>query len=175
MTYSKSIKAFIKTYETLHDGDLSTIGLEPKLDGAGIWTEGWGKAMRRNGNFMRVSEYPTLESILPYRTIYTECEAEINLVEKLIEISKGVQKRLKVNVNQCQFDALVSHAYNCGFSATLYTLINNKYSKKAIKDWFTNRYITSGGVYLKGLQYRRNDEYEIFIGKNYKREYNISI
>ena len=175
LTYSESIKQFIKQYETLHDGDLSIIGLEPKLDGAGIWTEGWGKAMRRNGKFMTVKDYPTLNSILPYRTIKNEAQAELELVKKLNEISHGVRKRLKVPVTQNQFDALVSHAYNCGYSQTLYTLINSRAKESSIKKWFTTKYISSGGVKLRGLQYRRNDEYEIWLGINYKREYNISI
>ena len=36
----------IKEFESLHDGDLSKIGIQPKMDPIGIWTEGYGKAMR---------------------------------------------------------------------------------------------------------------------------------
>jgi GH24 family phage-related lysozyme (muramidase) len=32
-------------YESLNDGDLTLIGLQPKMDCCGIWTEGWGHAM----------------------------------------------------------------------------------------------------------------------------------
>ena len=44
----------IKEFESLHDGDLSIIGLQPKMCPAGIWTEGYGHAMRDNkGNFIK--------------------------------------------------------------------------------------------------------------------------
>lgn len=35
----------IKHYESLHDGDLSRIGLQPKMCPAGYWTEGYGHAI----------------------------------------------------------------------------------------------------------------------------------
>jgi hypothetical protein len=36
----------IQEFESLHDGDLTMIGLQPKMDPIGIWTEGYGHAMR---------------------------------------------------------------------------------------------------------------------------------
>ncbi len=35
----------IKKFESLHDGDLKVIGLQPKLCPAGIWTVGYGRAL----------------------------------------------------------------------------------------------------------------------------------
>lgn len=172
---SKEIIEFIKTYERLHDGDLSTVELEPKLDARGIWTEGYGHAMTRGREFMTVTKFPTIKSIKPFSVVCTEEQALKLLAQDVEAFAEGVRNRLKVKVNQEQFDALLSHAFNCGFSATLYSLVNNNASEKAIKNWFTTRYITAGGVYLKGLQYRRNDEYEIWIGKNYRREANLHV
>lgn len=175
MEPSNEIINFIKAYESLHDGDLSKVGLQPKLDAAGIWTEGWGHAMVRGREFLTVTQYPTLNDILPFSKVKTVEEAD-KLLRQDIEIFKnGVLSRLKVEVTQNQFDALLSHAFNCGYSATLYNLINKGAKESKIKNWFTTRYITAGGVYLKGLQYRRNDEYEIWSGTNYDREYNLSI
>ena len=46
----------IKHFESLHDGDLKQIGLQPKMDPIGIWTEGYGRAMRDDkGNFIKGS------------------------------------------------------------------------------------------------------------------------
>lgn len=174
ITASEKLKRFIKEYETLHDGDLSRIGLQPKLDGAGIWTEGWGKAMVRNGQFMTEEDYPTLKSVLPYQTIHTEAEADEALNKKIEEITRGVRRRLKIPVTQHQFDALVSHAYNCGFSETLYERINNKASEEKIKEWITKHYIKSRGVVMRGLKLRRFDEWQIWAGINYDREYKLS-
>lgn len=175
MEPSKEIIEFIKSYEQIHDGDLNMVGLQPKLDARGIWTEGYGHAMVRGREFMTSNKYPTLDSIIPFSVIHTEEQALKLLAQDIKSFAEGVRSRLKVEVNQHQFDALVSHSFNCGFSATLYSLINNNSSEKAIKNWFTTRYITAGGTYLKGLQYRRNDEYQIWAGINYKREANISV
>jgi lysozyme len=112
---------------------------------------------------------------MKYRTISTETEAAAALMVDMDATARGVLKRLKICVSQNQFDALVSHAYNCGYSGTMYTLVNGRATEKSIKNWFTSKYITSRGVFLLGLQYRRNDEYEIWAGINYKREYKRSI
>lgn len=175
MKASGKLKRFIKEYETLHDGDLSKIGLQPKLDGAGIWTEGWGKAMVRNGEFMTVEDYPTLESVLPYQTIHNEAEADAALDNKIKEIEAGVRRRLEIPVTQYQFDALISHAYNCGYSETLYNRINDKEGEASIKEWITKHYITSRGQVMKGLKLRRFDEWQIWAGINYDREYKLSV
>jgi len=175
MKASQKIVEFIKKYESLHDGDLRAIGLQPKLDGAGIWTEGWGHPMRKNGRYMKVDQYPTLASVLPYRKIKTVEEADIYLSEDISKTAKLVNLNLRIEVCQHQFDALLSHAYNCGISNTMYRLVNARASQVAIKDWFTSRYITAQGIPLKGLRYRRNDEWEIYAGINYEREYKLSV
>jgi lysozyme len=41
----------IQEFESLHDGDLTMIGLQPKMDPIGIWTEGYGHAMRDSKGF----------------------------------------------------------------------------------------------------------------------------
>jgi lysozyme len=175
MKPSYSLINFIKKYESLHDGDLHKIGVQPKSDPVGIWTEGYGRAMRKNGKWMTTEDYPTQADILPYATIKSEAEAEKALIEDLNKFSKQVMSRLDVDVTQSQFDALCSHSYNCGFSSTLYKLVNTKASEDKLKNWFTTKYITAQGVFLKGLQFRRNDEWEMFSKGDYKREYKISV
>lgn len=44
-------REIVKHYESLHDGDLKQIGLQPKLCPAGIWTQGYGRAMRKKKRF----------------------------------------------------------------------------------------------------------------------------
>jgi len=175
MKASNLLHPFIKEFESLHDGDLSKIGLQPKLDPTGNWTEGWGHLMTHNGKAMTVKDFPTQKSILPFSKIKTVEDADRYFLIDLKEVEDGVNFKLKVKVSQNKFDALVSHWYNCGFSSTMYKLVNSCAPEKDIKNWFTTKYITSGGVYLKGLQFRRNDEYEIWANINYKREYNLSI
>jgi len=172
---SEKLFPFIRAYESLHDGDLSQLGLQPKLDPVGYWTEGWGHLMTRNGRKMTVKDYPTLESILPFSKIKTREDADAFLRIDVEAAAVEVRKHLKIKVRQYEFDALVDHYYNCGLSETLYRLINSRADKSKIKDWITTRYISANGVVLKGLKYRRNDDYEIYAGINYEREYKLSV
>ncbi|HJS00719.1 MAG TPA: lysozyme [Flavobacterium sp.] len=151
----------IKHFEGLHDGDLKVIGLQPKMCPAGIWTEGYGRAMRdKNGKFIRGIENKKLA--YSRITIKTEEQAQEALRKDLIYFEKIVLSKLKVPVKQQQFDALVSHTYNTGGSDTLFRLVNNKSPKPDIKYWFENKYITGGGKKLKGLVERRKAESKLY-------------
>ena len=171
---SDEVERFVETYESLHDGSLEMIGLQPKPDARGIWTEGFGHAMRGfNGKFLTTSQFPTLEDILPYSSIKTEAQAARLLQMDISDFAAGVRKRLTRKVKQCEFDALVSHSYNCGFSETIYRMVNGQ--DPALKSWWISHYITAGGTPLKGLRLRRWDEWEIYIGRDYERDYNRSV
>jgi len=158
-TSSNGIK-LIKEYESLHDGDLSTIGLQPKMCPVGIWTNGWGNAIVYKGKFLIGAE----NKDLAYKTgtVKDEAEADAQLEINLRKFEKIVLAKLKVPVNQNQFDALVSHTYNTGGSDTLFRLINQNAGRDKIYSWFTTRYIKGGGVTLPGLIRRRRSEAELF-------------
>jgi len=151
----------IKSFESLHDGDLKKPGLQPKMDPAKIWTEGYGRAMRDDrGNFLRG---PGNKAIAEKRaTINTEIEAEEALRQDISVYEHIVAKKIKVPITQNQFDALVSHTYNTGGSDTLFSLVNKKAPEADIRNWFTTRYITAGGKILNGLIRRRKAEADLF-------------
>jgi len=159
-TGSAGIK-LIKGFESLHDGDLTHIGLQPKMDPRGIWTEGYGRAMRdSSGNFLigakdKAEAYKNI-------TIHTESEAEKALLRDLGPRENVVIQKVKVPLTQNQFDALVSYTYNTGGSDTLFKLINKKAPEDQIKKWFETKYVTSGGVSLLGLVKRRKAESNLF-------------
>ena len=151
----------IKSFESLHDGDKKLPGLQPKMDPSNIWTEGWGRAMRDSkGNFLRGESNRKLA--YSRATIKTVQEADAALQEDLRPREFDVFRKLKVPVNQNQFDALVSHYYNTGGSSTLFDLINKKAKKEEIYKWFTERYITSDGKVLNGLIKRRKAEADLY-------------
>lgn len=151
----------IKHFESLHDGDLKMIGLQPKMCPAGIWTEGYGRAMRDDkGNFIKGKENKKLA--YSRITIRNEKEAEEALRQDVAIREQIVMQKIKVPLNNNQFSALVSYVYNTGGSSTLYNLINNKASDKEIKSWFENHYITANGVILKGLILRRKAEANLY-------------
>lgn len=151
----------IKKFESIHDGDLTIPGLQPQMDPAGIWTEGWGRAMRDSkGNFLRGIKNKDIA--YSRATIHTLEDADRALMEDLIPREKLVLRNIKVPLNQNQFDALVSYVYNTGGSATLYKLINNKSSPSSIRKWIEEHYITSNGVKYNGLVRRRKAEADLY-------------
>lgn len=144
----------IKHFEGLHDGNLKEIGLQPKKDPVGIWTEGYGHAMRDNkGNFLKGNTRPKA-------TIKNEIEAQILLFYDLNVYEAIVMRKLKRTVKQNEFDALVTFVYNCGVSQTLFEMVNSQ--NPLLKPWWTSHYITGGGKILKGLIERRKAEAKLY-------------
>ena len=146
--------SLIKHFEGLHDGNLKEIGLQPKMCPAGIWTEGYGHAMRdANGIFLKGAK-------MPIATIKNEIQAESLLSKDLEAFELLVIRKLKRTVKQNEFDALVSFVYNCGISQTLFEMVNNQ--NPLLKTWWTSHYITGGGKILKGLIERRKAEAKLY-------------
>ena len=151
----------IKEFESLHDGDLSIIGLQPKMCPAKVWTEGYGRAMRnKDGAFLKGTK--DKKEAYPNVTINNKQEAEQALVEDLRVFERIVSFKIKVQLTQNQFDSLVSHTYNTGGSDTLFKLINKKAPEEQIRKWFETKYITANGVRLNGLVRRRKAESDLF-------------
>ena len=153
----------IKKYEGLHDGDLSQIGLQPKRCPAGIWTCGYGHALRNDkGEFLR-AQLDKAEAYRQYMSL-TEPEAEAILARDLEIFSTGVQHLITVKLNDYQFGALVSLAYNIGLgnfaNSTLRRLLNNGYFEGAAGQF--ERWNKMANRALKGLTARRTSERELF-------------
>ena len=132
--------ALIKSFEGLR--------LKAYKCSAGIWTIGYGHTNR-------VREGQTI----------TEEEAESLLREDLRTFEVGVSSLVTVFLHQCQFDALVSFAFNLGVGAlktsTLLKKINGRASMDDIrKEWV--KWCHAGGKVVAGLQKRRNKEVDIF-------------
>jgi lysozyme len=156
----------IEFFESLHDGDLKLIGLQPKMDPVGIWTEGWGHAIRDSkGSFIKGSSNKQLA--LKFSKIKTKEEADKQLLIDLEPREHLVMQNIKVNLNQNQFDSLISYVYNTGGSGTLYSLINKKASDSDIRKWIETHYITGQGSKkpLTGLVLRRKTEANLYFKK----------
>jgi lysozyme len=144
----------IKHFESLHDGDLSVIGLQPKKCPAGIWTEGYGRAMRDSkGNFLKSDK-------MPKATILNILDAEKALKEDLQVFETIVIRKITRPLKENEFDALVSFTYNTGGSNTLFSMVNS--NNPLLKAWWTTHYITSKGVKLNGLIARRKAEAKLY-------------
>lgn len=156
--------SLIKFYESLHDGDLKKIGLQPKMCPAGIWTVGYGHALRDiDGTWLKgVAGYQRILEIYPDLETITIEEAE-ELLEEDLEFFENKVNSLNLNLTQYQFDSIISFCLNCGFgnftSSTLLKRIRG--DKGSISEAFL-MWIKSNGKTLKGLQLRRESEYILY-------------
>ena len=155
---SKNTIIIAKYFESLHDGDLSTIGLEPKMDCSDNWTEGYGKLMIVNGGPLRGESNKKIayENI----TLHTVEEALQNLELRYDKNEIFVRSKLVREVNQNMIDALCLHYDNCGYSSSLYFYVN-KGMNEELKHFWMNHYIKSGGKVRNGLIKRRACEYHL--------------
>lgn len=99
----------------------------------------------------------------------TEGEAERMLAEDLSDTERAVSNATAGwNLKQCQFDALVSLAFNVGVNAfqnsTLLKLVKQGASEYVIRNEF-GRWCHSGGMVLKGLQRRRQAEADMYFSE----------
>jgi len=166
MKTSKEGINLIIHFEGLHDGDLSEIGLQPKECPAGIWTIGYGHALKGlDGKWLKgLKGFQTLQEIYPDYLTLTKGEAVNILINDLNRFEALVEDHIKIPLQQYEFDALVSHAYNTGGSENLFKLVNNgeHRNEKILKEWWTRTYITVNRKPSRGLIRRRIVEYNLF-------------
>ena len=118
---------------------------------AGVWTIGYGH---------------TGKDVKP-GMIITEEQAEEYLRQDLERFEKGVDDLVEVDINENQYSALVSLAYNIGLGnfkkSTLLKLINkgNQNELEAVHSQF-KRWVWAGSQILPGLQRRREAEFKLY-------------
>lgn len=144
MELSQSIKNKIKAWE----GCRLTAYRCP----AGVWTVGYGH---------------TGSDVIPGKRI-TQAEADALFEADINKFADGVTATLKgVRVNNNQFDALVSLAYNIGMGAfaksTLLTKVMADPGNPGIRAEFA-RWTRGGGKVLPGLVRRRTAEADHYFG-----------
>ena len=133
------------------------IRTSPYLDSISLPTIGIGTTIYPNGQKVTMKDKPiTLEQAKEY------------LKNDLEKFEKGVTNLVKVKLNQNQFDALVSFAYNCGLgnlkASTLLKLVNSMPTSDAIFNQFL-RWNKAGGKEIAGLTRRRKAEAELYFSK----------
>ena len=142
MKISKKGIDLIKSLESCH--------LKAYLCPAKVATIGWGNTRYENGDKVRIGQ-----------TISQKRADEI-FAHSLTVYENIVLKKVKRELTQNQFDALVSHTYNTGGSTTLFDLVSKNESPDKIRKWFETKYIIGGGKVLKGLVRRRKAEADLF-------------
>lgn len=125
----------------------------PYDDGVGVMTIGWGHAIKPGEKFDKM---------------ISEEEAHEIFLSDVAIAEKAVSENVNVDINQFQFDALVSFTFNVGVSAfknsTLLRVLNSGDYKAAANEllrWNKGR-VRGRLVELKGLTRRRNAERTLF-------------
>jgi lysozyme len=139
MKLSKGGADFVKKYEGCR--------LNAYKCPAGVWTIGYGStAGVKEGQ------------------VISQAQAEALFDKDIQRFVDGVNQAVKVELNQNQFDALVSFAYNCGVGAlqksTLLEYVNKRQFDKASVEF--EKWNKGGGKVLQGLVSRRNEEQALF-------------
>jgi lysozyme len=101
--------------------------------------------------------------------IITQAEAAQMLEEEMPEYEGYINNMVKINLEQCQFDALCSWVYNLGptnlSESTLLKVLNeNKYDEVPAQ---IRRWNKAGGKVLEGLIKRRKAEALLFEDKEW--------
>jgi lysozyme len=126
--------------------------LEAYKCAAGVWTIGYGHT----------------KDVREGMTISKE-QADNMLLNELDEYCEYVEKAVKVNLEQCQFDALVSWTYNLGSTnlneSTMLRVLNEKDYEEVPNQ--LKRWNKSNGKVLQGLVRRREAEALLFEGKDW--------
>ena len=137
--------------------DFEGLSLVPYLCPAKIPTIGYGCTYYPNGKKVTMND-----------ATITQKEAFDMLAFIVDEFSVKVGRLLKVQLNQHQFNALVSFAYNCGIAnlqnSTLLRKVNANPNDPTIKDEFL-KWNKGGGKVLNGLTKRRQMEAEVYFTK----------
>jgi lysozyme len=129
-------------------------GVEHKVykDSAGLDTIGVGHLLKPGENFTEI----------------TDKEVDALLFIDLNTAMNAVLRNVRVQLNQNQFDALVSFVFNVGtrafFNSTLLVKINQKASRELIvKHWM--EWNKAGGKVVAGLVNRRSKEVQLYFKK----------
>ena len=122
-------------------------------DGVGVWTIGFGTTIYPNG--IKVKKGDTC----------TEAQAKSYMAHDLKKFEQAVNGAVNIPLNQNQFDALVSLAYNIGTGAFNKSTLVKKLNAGDIRgaaDQF-DVWVNAGGKRMQGLVNRRAKEKEVFL------------
>jgi len=124
---------------------------------AGIPTIGYGATFYPDGKKVNMTD-----------KAITEAEGTVLLQSMLVSFEKYVDSYCRDDINQNQFDALVSFAYNLGpvnlKSSTLLKKVNTNPEDETITAEFM-KWVKAGGKTLKGLVRRREAESQLYFKK----------
>jgi GH24 family phage-related lysozyme (muramidase) len=132
MTEQKYILAsnIIRRFESLHDGDLSQIGLQPKLAPEGYYTEGWGHLIidPETKKPLTVGQKARAYKLAK---VSAKEEADKLLVEDLHVAEMRIIPILKVVLSDNEYATMLDLCFNLSYNSSI-TLINHVNTDKEL-------------------------------------------
>lgn len=150
--------SLVKSFEgCLHPVDPAKSRFRPYVCPAGVLTIGWGHT-NDNGRQFKSSD------------VWTQGECDAEFRADMVRFEAAVRRRVKVELTQHQFDALVSFTYNCGegnlAKSGLLRRVNAKDFEGAVGEF--PKWNRGGGKVLAGLTRRRAAEAALFRDGNHQ-------
>lgn len=134
-----------------------SVRLEAYKDPIGIWTIGIGATYYEDGSKVKQGDKISQERAI---------ELFQNTLKR--DFEPAIRRRVTADINQNQFDALVSFVFNCGEGnfkkSTLLKRINANPNDPNIELEFA-KWCKSGGKVLTGLVRRRKAESDLYFKK----------
>jgi len=117
---------------------------------AGVWTIGYGHTL---------NVHPT--------DVITEGQASVLLQEELDEFADKVNKLLKIETSQAQFDALVSFAYNLGIASLQSSTLLKKHN--------VSDFLAAANEFLKWDKAKVNGKLTVLSGLSKRRRHESAL
>lgn len=156
MNISEDGIKLIKHFEGCH--------YKPYLCPALLWTVGYGHVLFSEQAVLPLAKRKEWTLDPKYNRKFSQEEVDDLLKKDLRRFELGVLRYITVPLKQCEFDALVSFAFNLGNGTLQRSSVRSKLNrgeKEAAMDTLL-KYCRAGGKVLRGLERRRAAEVNLF-------------
>jgi len=138
------------------------VRLKPYKCPAMLWTIGVGHVMYPDQHYLSMDGRRHFPLKPEHKRSFTEAEVNELLRNDLSLFESGVERLCSRNLSQCQFDALVSFAFNLGLGALQRSTLRMKVNRGDEVAGEFMKWVRGGGRILPGLVKRREAEAALY-------------
>jgi len=146
----------IKQFEGCH--------FNPYLCPALLWTVGYGHVLYPEQATLPLARRKEIRLDPKDNRVWSQEEVDALLKKDLKRFELGVSRYITVPLKQCEFDALVSFAFNLGNGTLQRSSVRSKLNRGEKEEAMDTllKYCRAGGKVLRGLERRRAAEVNLF-------------